>query len=267
MPGPFPGMDPYLESRHIWESFHTDLISQMALTLNRQLPEGYVARSESRCYVTPPMRGIAPDVAVKRRPAPVNSGGTIVLEWDADAAAPTGIIRVASEERREHFIEIHSLSAEQEVVTIIEVLSPANKTTGNPGRDSYLRKQEEVLASETHLLEIDLLRGGTHTVAAPREQIVGFGEWDYVLCLHRADVPSEYSFWLNRLQNRLPRFRVPLREGEPDVIFDLQPVVDFCYDGWRYGQSIDYRQEPVPALNADDAAWADTLLREQGLRP
>ena len=47
----------------------------------------------------------------------------------------------------------------QEVVTIVEVLSPANKRAGR-GRDAYLQKRERVLGSSTHLVEIDLLRTG-----------------------------------------------------------------------------------------------------------
>ena len=49
------------------------------------------------------------------------------------------------------------------LVTSIEILSPSNKKIGNPGREKFLEKQREVLDSETHLVEIDLLRGGTHT--------------------------------------------------------------------------------------------------------
>ena len=33
-----------------------------------------------------------------------------------------------------------------------------------------------------------------------------------------------------------------------------------------YDLSVDYRREPEPPLNAEDAAWADELLRHKGLR-
>jgi len=46
-----------------------------------------------------------------------------------------------------------------ELVTLMEVLSPANKLYG-PGRNAYLRKREDVLGSRTSLIEIDLLRAG-----------------------------------------------------------------------------------------------------------
>ena len=47
-----------------------------------------------------------------------------------------------------------------EVVTVLETLSPANKRPGGDGRREYLKKREEVLQSPSHLVEIDLLRGG-----------------------------------------------------------------------------------------------------------
>ena len=44
MPSPFPGMDPYLEASGLWESFHPWLIPACTESLNRQLPEPYVAQ-------------------------------------------------------------------------------------------------------------------------------------------------------------------------------------------------------------------------------
>ena len=52
-------------------------------------------------------------------------------------------------------------TAGEEVVTVIEVLSPANKTVGE-GHRLYRRKQQEVLNSQAHLIEIDLLAEGLH---------------------------------------------------------------------------------------------------------
>jgi hypothetical protein len=45
------------------------------------------------------------------------------------------------------------------VVTVVELLSPSDKTMG-PDRDDYLAKRRQVLAGTTHLVEIDLRRGG-----------------------------------------------------------------------------------------------------------
>jgi hypothetical protein len=45
------------------------------------------------------------------------------------------------------------------VVTAIEILSPKNKRAGE-GYNQYLNKRNQVLHSQSHLVEIDLLRGG-----------------------------------------------------------------------------------------------------------
>jgi hypothetical protein len=68
------------------------------------------------------------------------------------------------------------------------------------------------------------------------------------------------------VRQRLPRIRVPLAAEDPDLTLDLQPILDRCYDAGPYVRRIDYRRDPPVPLSASDAAWADTLLRERGLR-
>ena len=45
------------------------------------------------------------------------------------------------------------------LVTLIEIASPSNKRPG-PDRRSYEAKQQDILQSDTSLVEIDLLRSG-----------------------------------------------------------------------------------------------------------
>jgi hypothetical protein len=68
------------------------------------------------------------------------------------------------------------------------------------------------------------------------------------------------------LRERLPAIWVPLRETDADVPLDLQPLLDRCFDNGGYEADLDYEGEPEPALAADDAGWADALLREKGHR-
>lgn len=67
MKSPFPGMDPFLESR--WESVHGALATYASEALNRQLPTGLLARSGERSVVTTDddYRDIIPDVTVFER--------------------------------------------------------------------------------------------------------------------------------------------------------------------------------------------------------
>ena len=69
------------------------------------------------------------------------------------------------------------------------------------------------------------------------------------------------------MRQRLPRIAVPLDAGVPDVVLDLQAVLDRCYDEGAYARKIDYSQPPIPPLRPEDATWAEALLREKGLRP
>ena len=79
MPGPFPGMDPYLEDRVLWNGIHQGLISNMRDALNAQLPLGYIADIGERVILTAPPHDYYPDLNVFRRhvspPASPNIGG------------------------------------------------------------------------------------------------------------------------------------------------------------------------------------------------
>lgn len=183
------------------------------------------------------------------------------------ASDPPWVLTVKPEEMREVYIEILSVPDESRVVTAIEVLSPSNKNADNQGQELYLTKQAEILSSQTHLIEIDFLRSGEHTVAVPPDMLLGRGDWDYLVCLHRGGQKEErYEVWAIPLPQRLPRIHVPLQEGDPDVVLDLQAVFNRCYDEGPYARRVDYRSEPPTPMKDDDAQWADTLLRERGFR-
>lgn len=50
MPSPFPGMDPYIETRG-WEDFHLTMITGLREELVPQVRPRYVVRVEERVYV------------------------------------------------------------------------------------------------------------------------------------------------------------------------------------------------------------------------
>jgi len=268
MPSPFPGMDPYLEDPVLWQGVHQGIIGAARAVLNTVLPMGYVADIGERVYILEPGRSIYPDVAVFEQPPPPATGqrgapGTAV----ATPSDPPWVLTVEPAEIREVFIKIVPVGRESHVVTVIEVLSPSNKTAGSEGRELYLTKQREVLASQTHLIEIDLLRSGEHTVAPPRAHLLGKGAWDYLAVLHRGGQGRRYEIWTMTVRERLRRILVPLADGDADVVLDLQALFDRCYEEGAYARRIDYRRDPAPPLRDEDALWADALLRARGLRP
>jgi hypothetical protein len=264
-------MDPYLERPAYWPDVHHWLISHIATALQPQLRPRYVARVEVRVFLEPIARERYPDVHIAAVPLPASlplaPGGGVAVAERAPAVALSAPLWVPSpklREARQAFLQIRDVE-NREVVTVIEVLSPWNKAAG-PGRDEYLAKQHEVLRSATNLVEIDLLRRGAHTVAAPEEEMLALGPADYLVCIHRAR--EENGFWVYRCTVRepLPTIPIPLRGEDEDVPLALQEVLDRTYDAGAYDLVLDYTEEPDPPLSRADALWADQLLRARGLR-
>ncbi len=273
MPSPFPGMDPFLEDPAVFPDLHDSMIAYLREVLNAVLPAPYRAGIGSRIWVEPSHRRFGPDVKVLHRTHPVNggvkpgvgAGGVAVAEV---AATEPVAIEVEIEEQQETFLEIYAEPGGRRVVTTIEVLSPANKTPGGHGRTPYLQKQNEMMRSQVHLVEIDLLRGGVHTTAVPIDAAVArLGFFDYHVCVHRWDQSNTYYVYPIQLQCRLPSVTTPLLPDDPPVAFDLKAVLDRAYDAGRYRDWVPYREAvPPPPLHPNQAIWVEEILRAAGLR-
>ena len=144
MPSPFPGMDPYLESPVIWPDVHHGLISGIQAVLNPSLRPRYVARVELRVYISddddPGREALVPDVRVERSPRRkgVRQAKT---ELAPAVTEPLIVPTLMDEEIEEAFLKILHVESE-ELVTVIEVLSPTNKIRGSRGRASFMAKRE-----------------------------------------------------------------------------------------------------------------------------
>ncbi len=165
MPSPFPGMDPYLESPHIWPDLHDRLASEISTELNQTLPSPHYARLEMRPELgiiegASSRQRIVPDITVVRHdrlpPAP---GTAAVLDRPRRDISTSLEVIVHAEPIRHHFVEIRDSIQGHKLITLIEILSPSNKRPG-PDRAAYQRKQREVLDSDACLVELDLLRAG-----------------------------------------------------------------------------------------------------------
>lgn len=233
----FPGMDPYLESPQLWPDVHSRLIVYIAEHLHPLLRPRYFASVQTRVFVE------GPEVAL------------------LDAGTPVEV-RVPELEIHETFLQIIDLQSGQQVVTVLEAVSPTNKYAG-PGRESYLAKQREVRASQAHLVEIDLLRAGPHVLAVPEWVARGQGAYDYLVCVNRAKGPrGRFHLYPCRLEERLPRIRIPLAEGDPDVVLDLQAVLAHTCAMGGYRERIDYDAPCVPPLSSERQAWANERIQE-----
>ena len=147
----FPGMDPYLEDPQIWPGVHASFVVYLRDHLLPSLRPRYIAAVEERVYVEGPDREIIPDVWLRQMYPQAPVAATAVADEDAPV-----VVEVEPLEIHEPYVTILDSRSGKRVVTVIEVVSPSNKYAG-PGRRSYVAKQQEVLTSDTHLVEIDLL--------------------------------------------------------------------------------------------------------------
>ena len=252
-------MDPYLEHPALWPDVHNRLIAELGNTLGPLLRPRYFIRLEERVYLAEP-DGLVfvgrPDLSVEdrthgeargaRRPE-AGPGGPVVVEVPVVEAV------------RETYLEVRAVEA-GEVVTVLELLSPANKLAGR-GRTIYEEKRTAVLSTRTSLVEIDLVRAGEpmRVMGTPPSS-------DYRILVSpgpRRPLADLYPF---SVQDPIPGFKLPLRPGDDEPDVDVGAALKMLYDKAGYDLSIDYRAAPVPPLSGDAAAWAEVLLRRAGLR-
>lgn len=143
------------------------------------------------------------------------------------------------------------------VVTIIELVSPSNKYAG-PGRESYLLKQREVLSSDTHLVEIDLIRRGPHVLAVHEYLAAGRKDYDYLVSVHRAH-SQQFEIYPRKLPEPLPRIRIPLAGNDPDIGLNIRAALEQAYMAGSYDQRIDYNKPCEPELTSQQQTWASGL--------
>lgn len=257
MPTPFPGMDPYLERPSLWLDVHNSLIASIRDALTPLVAPRYVVALEQRTYIEGgddvQLVGV-PDLVVATQP-----GARHPQERanGPDAMAPgVDLLEIdlrVSVEVREWFLEVRSTSTGR-VVTILEVLSPANKRPGK-GRALYLRKREKVLNSRVHLVEVDLLRGGERMPLGRR-----VAANDYRVLVSRAETRPRAHLYLFGVRQPVPALPVPLRRGDQGPTLELNEVLHALYDRARFDLRIDYQGPAEPPLNETDAAWARALI-------
>ncbi len=222
MPSPFPGMDPYLEDESLWPAFHHQLVMCLYQILLPNLVDRYRARVGQRTYTT-------------------------------EQALFTSVVR---EEHHEDYIEIR-LRNDGRLVTLLEVVSPANKTT-RAGREAYLAKRQEGRAANASLVELDLVLQGQPMLDYSRD---GLPDWDYAVTVTRATHPDRYEIYTTTLQKRLPSFKLPLAVDDRETIVNLQTAFTRCYDQGGFEPKLDYTQEPPAGVKVEDRRWLREVLK------
>jgi Protein of unknown function (DUF4058) len=227
VPSPFPGMDPYLEDARLWPAFQQQFVTCLCQILLPSLVDRYHPRAAQRTYQT-------------------------------EVPLFTSVIR---EEHAEPFIEVRR-RGDSRLVTVIDVVSPANRTTPQ-GRTAYLAQRRLAQQAGANVVEIDLVLQGQPTLDYPRD---GLPDWDYTVTVAKADKPEHYEIYTTTVRERLKKFSLPLAKDDRGATVDLQAVFARCYDQSGYAKVIDYAADPPVPLEDADRRWLDALLRQQKLR-
>ena len=240
-------MDPYLEHPVLWPGVHTRLLVALANQLGPKIRPRYVASVEERVFIENPDQERVPDVWVQKtleeHRAPGAQSGTAI-------ATPL-VVEVQQLEIREHYIAILDRYHDFGVVTVIELVSPSNKAAG-PGRDSYLAKQREVRKSECHLVEIDLLRRGTHVMSIPESHLRPAKPFDYLVLRESMACPQSIRA-LSLPAARPATARSASRWPSPIPTYPLaiQSALEHAYGRAGYMLRVRYDEPCIPPLPAD----------------
>jgi hypothetical protein len=251
MPSPFPGMDPYLEDSD-WVSVHVHLGVEIARYLSPMVRPRYIVRAEKVYLLTTEdeddIERRHADISIRKATAStLNSPSTIRL-----LEPPLKVSLPMPHKVPQVTVEIRDVE-ERFLVTAIEILCITNK---RDGREEYLTKRKRMLASGTHLIELDFLRGGTRMPSKPP-----LPDEAYSVLLSRVEKRPIADVWPIPLRSVLPVIPIPLIMGDADVELDLQKVFSTLYDTYSYDVEINYDAPLHHPLSADDSAWTAERIR------
>ena len=258
MPIPFPGMDPYLERPSLWVQIHASLIVDIQRFLTPLLRPHYNVAIEQRTYLT----FLSPDEQSSGIPDILLSSPIDETDDELEVATETMVTRPLVSELpmpkvvTEHYLEVRD-AVNKEVITVIEILSPANKK-GREGRAQYERKRLKVLASLTNLVEIDLIRAGKPFPMKVKQTS------HYRIVVSRGWQRPKADIYLFGVRDEIPDFPIPLTESETEPVLPLNQILHDLYDLGGYDLAIDYSQKPVPRLADEEAKWVEQILKNGG---
>ena len=191
-----------------------------------------------------------PDVAVTRKATPASASTQVVstsrtlepilltrrMTWDEDTAV---------------WLEIQT--GDGDLVTVVELLSPANKT--GDGYRKYVERREGFLSRSVNLVELDLLLRGRRL---PFDSPLPAG--DHFVFVTRGESPTVTSAYQWKLEDALPVVPVPLRAPDADIDLDLSEVFATSYERGRYERRLKYQSPESSGLEGERLAWAKSLL-------
>jgi len=233
----FPGMDPYLEDLAYWSDFSARFLTYLCDLVNERLPDNYEARIDEKVNLIEKspdrIKLIEPDMALSQdRPSPLGAVAAVGPVTVEPVTIPHLLIE---EEQHERWVEILH-RPERSLVTVLELLSPANKE--EPGLHRYRDKRFDLLLGGRRLRLRDPLPAG-----------------DYYVLVSRGDQRPNCQVYAWTLRQPLPTIPIPLKVPDPDLRIDLGEVFTTTYDRGRYARSLNYGTPPVVSLPAGARDW------------
>jgi hypothetical protein len=245
-------MDPYLEVQPFWNDLHTTMIGVIKGALKKRVPPNYSVWSDVYVWLHEPdaeTRRGRPDDFVTSQANTERAGGLTTLP------APSTAILPAIRREGNKYLKIKEVRTDR-VITVLELLSPANKTPGDE-YDAFLAKRNEYLATKTNVVEIDLHRTGKRMpMGEPAPPLADY----YAFVSREADFPHT-AIWHFSVRERLPDIAIPLKPEDGFIMLPLQPCFDAAYDQGPYDKEVDYTRPPRVPLQGEDGAWAESLLK------
>lgn len=259
----------YLQQKQEWSVFHGDHITHLREAVQAQLPDGYFAVSERSLQIarddllTITSSRTIPDVGVYRH------GESATTSTEA-IQLPVEIPLIDTIDEPENVTGVAIYRAEGgvlgDLVTQIELLSPANKPPGSHYRQ-YLVKRAETLQNGVNLVELDYLHERRSPIAIipdyTRQQP---GAYPYLICISRPYPTLEegkmgvIGF---RVDDPLPTISIPL-DADKNTLLDLGGVYHHTYQSNPvYGLVfVDYSQPPLnlSAYDAEDQRRIQAMM-------
>lgn len=263
-------MDPFLEHRQRWPSFHGWFMRELArLTLDRAKEQGLWVDVERSIYHRGP-RGeylllgepdavVGPDVS-QPEDRGQQSGGNIGVALAPPRAVHEIVLDEDDAERiKQDYLVVRELGRDTRVLAVVELLGFANKSGGYAPR--YQEKRMRLIDSPVHFMEIDLLRFGENPSRGLFPELPASPYFIFVARKTATGRNEEgYPIELNEL---LPVVGLPVGPGRADLPLDLAAAFRAAYDLAVRPGSIDYASEPVPPpeLSSADARWVARLVK------
>jgi hypothetical protein len=158
---------------------------------------------------------------------------------------------------KERYLEVRDITT-HDVITVLRLLPPENQHSGD-SQNSYEKQRSAILSSDTHLVEIDLLRAGQ-----PMPVLGSPSLGAYRILISRSSQRPSAELYSVELWQPLPEIPIPLKAVQEDVVISLQAVLEGVYDRARYASRIDYSQSPpLPALSELEQQWLASCLSEK----